>query len=56
LISDCDTDIEQWHASQVGGVFRNVYGRQLVIRARRAGSSDVANSYASSASGRLDRG
>jgi exopolyphosphatase/guanosine-5'-triphosphate,3'-diphosphate pyrophosphatase len=35
LISECDTDIEQWHASQVAGVFREVYGRQLIIRARR---------------------
>ena len=40
LISECDTDIEQWHASQVSGVFREVYGRQLTIRARRPGGSD----------------
>jgi exopolyphosphatase/guanosine-5'-triphosphate,3'-diphosphate pyrophosphatase len=43
LISDCDTDIEQWHASQVSGVFREVYGRQLVIRAKRAGAFDFSN-------------
>jgi exopolyphosphatase/guanosine-5'-triphosphate,3'-diphosphate pyrophosphatase len=56
LISDGDTDIEQWHASQVAGVFRNVYGRQLVIKAKRAGSSDVNYTYASPAFGRIDRG
>ncbi|HEY7336555.1 MAG TPA: Ppx/GppA phosphatase family protein [Bryobacteraceae bacterium] len=35
LISAGDTDIEQWHASQVAEVFREVYGRQLTIRAKR---------------------
>jgi exopolyphosphatase / guanosine-5'-triphosphate,3'-diphosphate pyrophosphatase len=35
LISDGDTDIEQWHASQAASVFREVYGRQLVVRAKR---------------------
>jgi exopolyphosphatase/guanosine-5'-triphosphate,3'-diphosphate pyrophosphatase len=35
LISEADTDIEQWHASQTAGVFHEVYGRQLVIRAKR---------------------
>jgi exopolyphosphatase/guanosine-5'-triphosphate,3'-diphosphate pyrophosphatase len=35
LISDADTDIEQWHASQAADVFREVYGRQLTIRAKR---------------------
>ncbi|MBV8847404.1 MAG: Ppx/GppA family phosphatase [Bryobacterales bacterium] len=35
LLSSGDTDIEQWHASQVAGVFREVYGRQLIIRAKR---------------------
>ncbi|HYK61099.1 MAG TPA: Ppx/GppA phosphatase family protein [Bryobacteraceae bacterium] len=35
LISDADTDIEQWHASQVANVFHEVYGRQLAIRAKR---------------------
>jgi exopolyphosphatase/guanosine-5'-triphosphate,3'-diphosphate pyrophosphatase len=35
LISDADTDIEQWHASQAADVFHEVYGRQLTIRAKR---------------------
>ncbi|HWB85271.1 MAG TPA: Ppx/GppA phosphatase family protein [Bryobacteraceae bacterium] len=35
LISERDTDIEQWYASQVSEVFRGVYGKQLVIRAKR---------------------
>jgi exopolyphosphatase/guanosine-5'-triphosphate,3'-diphosphate pyrophosphatase len=35
LVSDRDTDIEQWHASQAGVVFREVYGKQLMIRAKR---------------------
>jgi hypothetical protein len=35
LVSDGDTDIEQWHASQVANVFHEVYGRQLIIRAKR---------------------
>ena len=35
LISGRDTDIEQWHASQTAEVFHEVYGRQLVIRAKR---------------------
>jgi len=35
LISDSDTDIEQWHASRVADVFREVYGKQLLIRAKR---------------------
>ncbi len=35
LVSAKDTDIEQWHAGQVAEVFHQVYGRQLVIRAKR---------------------
>ena len=35
LISARDTDIEQWHASQTAGVFHEVYGRQLALRAKR---------------------
>ncbi len=35
LHSSRDTDIEQWHALQVADVFREVYGRQLEVRARR---------------------
>jgi exopolyphosphatase/guanosine-5'-triphosphate,3'-diphosphate pyrophosphatase len=35
LISEEDTDIEQWHAAQVAEVFHEVYGRQLVLRAKR---------------------
>ena len=35
LVSGSDTDIEQWHAGQVAEVFHQVYGRQLVIRAKR---------------------
>jgi len=35
LVSARDTDIEQWHASQVAGVFREVYGLQLTVRAKR---------------------
>jgi exopolyphosphatase/guanosine-5'-triphosphate,3'-diphosphate pyrophosphatase len=35
LISDRDTDIEQWHASRAADVFREVYGKQLLIRAKR---------------------
>jgi exopolyphosphatase/guanosine-5'-triphosphate,3'-diphosphate pyrophosphatase len=30
-----DTDIEQWHTLQVGEVFREVFGRQLEVRATR---------------------
>ena len=54
LISECDTDIEQWHASQVSGVFREVYGRQLLIRAKRAASSDLSH-HTSSTPARLER-
>jgi exopolyphosphatase/guanosine-5'-triphosphate,3'-diphosphate pyrophosphatase len=43
LVSDRDTDIEQWHASQVAPVFREVYGRQLTIRSRRVASSQEAS-------------
>lgn len=35
LISDRDTDIEQWHASRTATVFHEVYGRQLTIRGKR---------------------
>jgi exopolyphosphatase/guanosine-5'-triphosphate,3'-diphosphate pyrophosphatase len=35
LVSDGDTDIEQWHAGRTAEVFREVYGKQLVIRAKR---------------------
>jgi exopolyphosphatase / guanosine-5'-triphosphate,3'-diphosphate pyrophosphatase len=35
LVSGRDTDIEQWHAAQVAGVFHEIYGRQLLIRAKR---------------------
>lgn len=35
LVSDRDTDIEQWHASRTADVFREVYGKQLVIRGKR---------------------
>ncbi len=35
LVSAQDTDIEQWHAGQVADVFHQVYGRQLIIRAKR---------------------
>jgi exopolyphosphatase/guanosine-5'-triphosphate,3'-diphosphate pyrophosphatase len=35
LVSAKDTDIEQWHAGQVAEVFHQVYGRHLVIRAKR---------------------
>jgi exopolyphosphatase/guanosine-5'-triphosphate,3'-diphosphate pyrophosphatase len=35
LYSNRDTDIEQWQASQVGEVFREVYGRSLTVRANR---------------------
>ena len=35
LISERDTDIEQWHSLRTGDVFREVYGKQLVIRAKR---------------------
>jgi exopolyphosphatase/guanosine-5'-triphosphate,3'-diphosphate pyrophosphatase len=35
LISDRDTDIEQWHTLRVADVFREVYGKQLTIRAKR---------------------
>lgn len=35
LISEADTDIEQWHASRTADVFREVYGRLLMIRAKR---------------------
>jgi exopolyphosphatase / guanosine-5'-triphosphate,3'-diphosphate pyrophosphatase len=35
LVSDRDTDIEQWHASRAADVFREVYGKQLLIRAKR---------------------
>jgi exopolyphosphatase / guanosine-5'-triphosphate,3'-diphosphate pyrophosphatase len=35
LVSEKDTDIEQWHATQVAGVFHEIYGRQLLIRAKR---------------------
>lgn len=35
LISGRDTDIEQWHAATTADVFREVYGRQLLIRGKR---------------------
>jgi exopolyphosphatase/guanosine-5'-triphosphate,3'-diphosphate pyrophosphatase len=35
LVSEGDTDIEQWHAGRTAEVFREVYGKQLVIRAKR---------------------
>jgi exopolyphosphatase/guanosine-5'-triphosphate,3'-diphosphate pyrophosphatase len=35
LVSDRDTDIEQWHASRAAEVFREVYGKQLIIRSKR---------------------
>jgi exopolyphosphatase/guanosine-5'-triphosphate,3'-diphosphate pyrophosphatase len=35
LVSEGDTDIEQWHASRTAEVFREVYGKQLTIRAKR---------------------
>ena len=35
LISDRDTDIEQWHSLRTADVFREVYGKQLVIRTKR---------------------
>jgi exopolyphosphatase/guanosine-5'-triphosphate,3'-diphosphate pyrophosphatase len=35
LISDRDTDIEQWHTLRTADVFREVYGKQLLIRAKR---------------------
>jgi exopolyphosphatase / guanosine-5'-triphosphate,3'-diphosphate pyrophosphatase len=35
LVSDRDTDIEQWHASRAADIFRDVYGKQLLIRAKR---------------------
>jgi exopolyphosphatase/guanosine-5'-triphosphate,3'-diphosphate pyrophosphatase len=35
LVSDRDTDIEQWHTLRTADVFREVYGKQLTIRAKR---------------------
>ncbi len=35
LASDRDTDIEQWHALRTAEVFREVYGKQLIIRGKR---------------------
>jgi predicted phage gp36 major capsid-like protein len=35
LYSTGDVDIEQWHATQVADVFREVYGRSLVVRTKR---------------------
>jgi exopolyphosphatase / guanosine-5'-triphosphate,3'-diphosphate pyrophosphatase len=35
LKSESDLDVEQWHAEQVAPVFREVLGRQLVIRTKR---------------------
>jgi exopolyphosphatase / guanosine-5'-triphosphate,3'-diphosphate pyrophosphatase len=35
LISERDTDIEQWHTLRTADVFREVYGRQLSIRTKR---------------------
>ena len=35
LFSNRDVDIEQWHAAQVADVFREVYGRPLVVRTKR---------------------
>jgi exopolyphosphatase/guanosine-5'-triphosphate,3'-diphosphate pyrophosphatase len=35
LISERDTDIEQWHTLRTADVFREVYGKQLTIRAKR---------------------
>ena len=35
LFSERDLDIEQWQAEQVAGVFREVYGVPLTVRARR---------------------
>lgn len=35
LVSDRDTDIEQWHALRAAEVFREVYGRQLAVKGKR---------------------
>ncbi|MEQ1947271.1 MAG: Ppx/GppA phosphatase family protein [Bryobacteraceae bacterium] len=35
LVSRGDLDVEQWHAEQVAPVFREVLGKQLVIRMKR---------------------
>jgi exopolyphosphatase/guanosine-5'-triphosphate,3'-diphosphate pyrophosphatase len=35
LFAGRDVDIEQWQAEQVAGVFREVYGLPLTVRARR---------------------
>lgn len=35
LKSQRDLDVEQWHAEQVAPVFREILGRQLVIRTKR---------------------
>lgn len=35
LYSSADVDIEQWHAQQASGVFQEVYGLPLAVRAKR---------------------
>jgi exopolyphosphatase/guanosine-5'-triphosphate,3'-diphosphate pyrophosphatase len=56
LISDRDTDIEQWHAAQVSSVFREVYGRQLTVKSRRvAAAHELSNNGFSAASSRAGR-
>jgi len=35
LQSRRDLDVEQWHAEQVAGVFRETYGLPLIVRAKR---------------------
>lgn len=35
LKSQSDLDVEQWHAEQVGPIFREVLGRQLIVRTKR---------------------
>ncbi|MEQ1886877.1 MAG: Ppx/GppA phosphatase family protein [Bryobacteraceae bacterium] len=35
LQAQSDLDVEQWHAEQVAPVFREVLGRQLIVRTRR---------------------
>jgi exopolyphosphatase/guanosine-5'-triphosphate,3'-diphosphate pyrophosphatase len=35
LISERDTDIEQWHTLRTADIFREVYGKQLAVKAKR---------------------
>lgn len=35
LISDRDTDIEQWHAMRAADIFHEIYGMQLAVRTAR---------------------